>query len=163
LSANTAPRPGSIRSVSSVAGGLALVLSGPFLTADEEPEFLCLAVYTGKEPDFRWTHQDVRLEPRETGARERLYVATWNVRPILDSHLDEEVGEISTDLLARVADVYWAAVEGGAIRSKRTGRTHRWLGARAVRRFQHREVIRWKAASGPALTRTVRAGGPGRD
>lgn len=143
-----APRIGSIWSVLGLRDATVVVLAGPFRTTRGNPEYLVAPLYTGAEPGFVWTSEDVRLDTGETGLGPTRYAAIWNARPALETDLALELGELSEAATVAVRDAYWASLNerplGPDPRLGKPIRSHKDPAAR----FQAREMERWESLSG---------------
>lgn len=143
-----APRIGSIWSVLGLSDATVVVLAGPFRTTRGNPEYLMAPLYSGTEPAFVWTSEDVRLDTGETGLGTIRYAAIWNARPVLETDLALELGELSEEATVAVRDAYWASLNerplGPDPRLGKPIRTHK----DAAARFQAREMERWETLSG---------------
>jgi hypothetical protein len=143
-----APCIGSIWSVLGLRDATVVVLAGPFRTTRENPEHLVAPLYTGAEPGFVWTSEDVRLDTVDTGLETTRYAAIWNARPVLETDLALELGELSEGAKVAVRDAYWASLNerplGPDPRLGRPIRSHKEPAAR----FQAHEMERWEALSG---------------
>lgn len=142
---------GSVWSVLGIEDGLAVILAGPFAASRGTPEYLVAPLYSGSEPGFVWTSEDVRLKPAETGLKKRVYAAIWNARPILDADLLFPAGQLTEEATVAVRDAYWASLnERDLGKSERLGRPIR-SAADPAAEFQTRELKRWQRVSGRAL------------
>jgi len=149
---NISPMPsylvGSVWSVLGLEDALVVIIAGPFAADRGSPEFLVAPLYTGREPGFVWTAEDVRLETSETGLEEPRFAAIWNARPILEADLALQVGMLTEEATIAVRDSYWASLNerplganprlGRAVKSKKD----------PAAQFQARELERWEPFSG---------------
>lgn len=144
----SAPRVGTIWSVLTLPDVAVAILAGPFATPRGRSEYLVAPLYTGSEPGFRWTSEDVRLTDRETGLDGDRFAAIWNARPILEADLGLQLGELSQEACTAVKDVYWASL------NERTLGRHPRLGKRIrsardpAAQFQAAELERWQPFTG---------------
>jgi len=142
---------GSIWSVLGVEDGRAVVLAGPFAASRGSPEYLVAPLYTGSEPGFVWSSEDVLLNPEETSLGIRLYAAVWNARPVLEVDLLFQLGRFQDEATVAVRDVYWASLNERALgKSPRLGRRIRSSSDPAAQ-FQAAELRKWQQVSGRAL------------
>jgi hypothetical protein len=147
---------GSIWAVEGIQGALAVVLLGPFAAARGVPEYVVAPLYRGDEPEFRWTHEDVRLEAEETGIGRR-YAAIWNARPVLETDLSHQAGILGAEATTALRDVYWASVQERTLRGERLGPVPSSLEDRSkAAEFQRQELRRWR----PVSARVMRAAEP---
>ena len=142
---------GSVWSVLGYKDAAVVVLAGPFATNRGAPEYLIAPLYTGREPGFVWTSEDIRLEGDETGLSEARFAATWNARPILDADLALQLGTLNEEATVAVRDAYWASLNDRPLgKSKRLGRAIRGVEDPAAT-FQRQELLRWEPLSGRAF------------
>ncbi|MEX2155649.1 MAG: hypothetical protein WD773_02280 [Gemmatimonadales bacterium] len=139
---------GSVWSVSGLGDAAVVVLAGPFATSRGSPEYLVAPLYTGREPGFVWSSEDVRLEANESGFGEPRFAAVWNARPLLYSDLPLQLGTLTEDATVAVRDAYWASLNERALgKSRRLGRSIR-SAKDAAAMFQAAELERWEPLSG---------------
>src|SRR6266545_7120268 len=100
---------GSVWSVLGYEDAAVVVLAGPFATNRGAPEYLVAPLYTGREPGFVWSSEDVRLEAQESGFGEPRFAAVWNARPLLYADLGIQLGTLSEEATVAVRDAYWAS------------------------------------------------------
>jgi len=144
----SASRVGTIWSVVGVPDSAVVILAGPFSTPRGRSEHLVAPLYTGGEPGFAWTSEDVRLEERETGLEAPRFAAIWNARPMLEADLGLQLGGLSQDATTAVLDVYWASLNDRPLgRNPRLGKPIR-KAADPTARFQAAELERWEPLSG---------------
>src|SRR3989442_345019 len=93
---------GSIWSVLGVEDGRAVVLAGPFAASRGSPEYLVAPLYTGSEPGFVWSSEDVLLNAEETSLGVQLYAAVWNARPVLEVDLLFRLGQLQDEVTVAV-------------------------------------------------------------
>ncbi len=142
---------GSVWSVLGYEDAAVVVLAGPFATNRGAPEYLIAPLYTGREPGFVWTSEDVRLEAEETGLAELRFAATWNARPVLDADLALQLGTLNEEATVAVRDAYWASLNDRPLgKSKRLGRPIRGAEESGAT-FQRQELQRWEPLSGRAF------------
>lgn len=148
-------RIGSIWSVIGLKDAAVVVLSGPFAAARFVREYLVAPVYTGAEPGFVWTSEDVLLHPSETGLGGARYAAIWNARPILEADLGLELGTLPTDVTELVKDFYWASINERKIgKHERLGKDVDSANDPAAR-FQASELERWEPLSGRVFMEAI--------
>lgn len=138
---------GSLWTVAGMGEQLAVILLGPFAPRTG-PEFVVAPLYTGAEPGFRQTDEDVRLEAEETGVGVR-YLAIWNAGPVLERDLVQQVGWLPAATMTAVLDSYWASLNEATDRSPRVGKRIRSQ-REAVAQFQEAELVRWQPVAGRA-------------
>lgn len=145
----TRPPIGSIWTVRGVEGGHALVILGPIMRDRGGPQFIVVPIYTGQEPGFGWTDQDVRLESRETSYADTRFLGVWNARPLYERDLERFVMRVPDAhiAIAIAQDVYWASAQGRRLKHPRLGSPMRYDSP--TTEFQERERQRW---SGPQET-----------
>jgi hypothetical protein len=142
---------GSIWSVLGVEDGRVVVLAGPFAASRGSPEYLVAPLYSGAEPGFAWSSEDVLLNPNETGLGVQLYAAVWNARPVLEVDLLFRLGQLQDDATVAVRDAYWASLNERPLgKSPRLGPPVRSIRDPAAQ-FQAGELERWQPVSGRAL------------
>lgn len=144
----TPHRVGSVWSVLGFEDASVVIVAGPFAAARGSPEYLVAPLYTGREPGFVWTAEDVRLEAKETGLGEPRFAAIWNARPLLESDLVFELGQLSEEATVAVRDAYWASLNDRPLgRSARLGRPIQSVDDPAAK-FQAHELDRWQPLTG---------------
>jgi len=79
------PAIGSLWTVYGTDDRLVLLVGGPF-GSETRREYLVVPVYSGNEPGFIWTDEDVLIRKDESPVN-ALYAAIWNTRPVLESDL----------------------------------------------------------------------------
>jgi hypothetical protein len=139
---------GSVWSVLGLEDALVVIIAGPFAADRGSPEFLVAPLYTGREPAFVWTAEDVRLEASETGLEEPRFAAIWNARPILEADLALQVGTLTEEATIAVRDSYWASLNERPLGvNPRLGRVVKSVKDPAAQ-FQARELEKWEPFSG---------------
>src|SRR5574341_390242 len=139
---------GSVWSVLGLEDAFVVIVAGPFAADRGNPEYLVAPLYTGHEPGFIWTSEDVRLEPSESGLGHPCFVAIWNSRPLLEADLGLQVGTLIEEMTIAVRDAYWASL------NERSLGANPRLGRRVLSpndpaaAFQARELERWEPLSG---------------
>src|SRR6184192_58465 len=149
---NIMPMPGhlvgSVWSVLGLEDRIVVILAGPFAADRGTPEYLVSPLYTGQEPGFVWTSEDVRLETSETGLGEARFAAIWNARPLLKADLGLQLGTLTEEATIAVRDVYWASLNERPLGlSPRLGKPIK-SAKDAAAQFQARELERWEPLSG---------------
>lgn len=147
MSKNAKPPVGSIWTVRGVEGGHGLVILGPILRESLGAEFIVVPVYSGAEPGFGWTDQDVRLEPEETSYAAPMFLGVWNARPVLEKNLERFVMRVPDAhiAIAIAQDVYWAASQHRRLKHPRLGAEPK-PGSK-TEAFQQSEREKWAPAS----------------
>jgi hypothetical protein len=140
------PPVGSIWTVRGVENGHALVILGPIMREKTGSQFVVVPVYSGDEPGFGWTDQDVRLDPEETSYAKPRFLGVWNARLVYERELERFVMRVPDAhiAIAIAQDVYWAASQGRRLKHPRLGSEMR-EGSEATL-FQERERKRWAAS-----------------
>jgi hypothetical protein len=136
-----------------------VVLAGPFTTPRGIPEYLVAPLYTGQEPGFVWTSEDVRLSADDTGLGAERFVGIWNARPVLEADLAFELGRLSDEATVAVRDAYWASLNERRLGpSPRLGREVRSASDPAAR-YQAAELDRWEPLSGRVFAHPAEVSG----
>jgi len=139
---------GSVWSVLGIEDAVVVILAGPFAADRGTPEYLIAPLYTGHEPGFVWTSEDVHLEASETGLGEPRFAAIWNARPLLEADLALQVGTLTEETTIAVRDAYWASLNERTLgANSRLGRPVKSANDPAAQ-FQARELERWEPLSG---------------
>jgi hypothetical protein len=146
VSKNAKPPVGSIWTVRGVEAGHGLVILGPILRESTGAEFVVVPVYTGSEPGFGWTDQDVRMEPEETSYAAPTFLGVWNARPVLERNLERFVMRVPDAhiAIAIAQDVYWAGAQSRRLKHPRLGSALK-PGSK-TEAFQRAEMAKWAAA-----------------
>ena len=124
-----------------------LVILGPILREASGAEFVVVPVYTGSEPGFGWSDQDVRLEPEETSYAVPMFLGVWNARPVPERSLERFVMRVPDAhiAIAIAQDVYWAAAQGRRLKHPRLGAPLK--AASKTTEFQRSELAKWASAA----------------
>jgi hypothetical protein len=140
---NARPPVGSIWTVRGVENGHALVILGPIMRENSGSQFVVVPLYTGQEPGFGWTDQDVRLDTEETSYAAPRFLGVWNARPVYERDLEQFVMRVPDAHLAIAIaqDVYWAAAQGRRLKHPRLGSP--LMAGSQTTQFQERERQRW--------------------
>lgn len=155
--ANARPPVGSIWTVRGVESAHALVILGPIMREKTGSQFVVVPIYTGQEPGFGWTDQDVRLETEETSYAAPRFLGVWNARLVYGRELERFVMRVPDAhiAIAIAQDVYWAASQGRRLGHPRLGSAMR--DGSATEQLQARERQRWNVGTGWA-TQTDKSG-----
>jgi hypothetical protein len=147
---------GSIWTVPELGGHHAIVLLGPYTAGHPVPEYIVAPLYTGEEPGFGWTDQDVFVDERETSLGGVRYIGVWNARPVREGDLDARVGNLPEDApaIALAQSVFWGT-QDRTTRHSRLGHV-RTPGA-ALINFHLGEMLRWRALTVRATQRVATA------
>jgi len=148
---------GSVWSVLGLEDAAVVILAGPFAADRGTPEYLAAPLYTGHEPGFVWTSEDVRLEAVETGMGEPRFAAIWNARPLLEADLGLQIGTLTEEATIAVRDAYWASLNERTLGANpRLGQPVKSARDPAAL-FQARELERWEPLSGRVFAPTSQA------
>jgi hypothetical protein len=147
---------GSIWTVPELGGAHAIVLLGPYTAGHPVPEYIVAPLYTGAEPGFGWTDQDVFLDERETSLGGARYIAIWNARPVREGDLADKVGSLpdASHAIELAQDIFWGTQDRTRVHS-RLGTTR--TPGQAVVNFHLGEMLRWRALTVRAAQRVATA------